>query len=231
MQHIPLLASTLLCVSLVSHAGHPLAGHDLDRVRDTAVAFARQHLAGQAAEVRVEPGALDSRLQLATCSEIQAYLPPGTRLWGRSHVGVRCLQPEPWSLVVPITVRIMGDAVFAARPLLRGQSLQAADLDVRRVDLTSLPAGVLTNAAQALLRVPGVSLQAGLPLRGDMLRGATVIAIGQAVKIVVAGDGFTVTAEGSALGNGAVGDVLPVRSASGRVVRGVVSGPGVVEVR
>lgn len=141
------------------------------------------------------------------------------------------MQPEPWSLVVPITVRIMGDAVFAARPLLRGQSLQAADLDVRRVDLTSLPAGVLTNAAQALLRVPGVSLQAGLPLRGDMLRGATVVAIGQAVKIVVAGDGFTVTAEGSALGNGAVGDVLPVRSASGRVVRGVVSGPGVVEVR
>lgn len=231
MQRIQPLALILVCLGLATHCEPLLAGRDLDRVRDAAAEFARQHLAGQPGEVQVEAGSMDARLQLASCTEIEAYLPPGTRLWGRTHVGVRCLRPEPWSLLVPVTVRVLGDAVFTARPLARGKPLEPADLDVRRVDLTGLPAGVLTHAAQALQRVPGVSLQAGMPLRGDMLRGAMVVGNGQFVKILVVGEGFTVTSEGSALGNGAVGDVLPVRSASGRVVRAVVTSAGVVEVR
>jgi flagella basal body P-ring formation protein FlgA len=233
MQRIPPLAIIVFLVGLATYCESLLAGHghDLDRVRETAVQFARQQLAGQAGEIQVEGAAVDARLQLTPCAELEAYLPPGTRLWGRSHVAVRCLRPERWSLVVPITVRIMGDAVFTARPLARGLPVEPADLDIRRVDLTALPAGVLTHASQALQRVPGVSLQAGLALRADMLRGAVVVSTGQVVKILAAGEGFIVTSEGSALGNGAVGDILPVRSASGRVLKVVVTSPGVVEVR
>lgn len=231
MQRIPRLAVLLVIALLAGHGTPLLARQDLDQLHDAAVQFARQRLAGHGGDVQVEGGRVDARLQLAACTELEAYLPPGTRLWGRTHVGVRCQRPEPWSLLVPVTVRLMGEAVFTARPLARGQPVQPADLEVRRVDLTGLPAGVLTEAAQALQRVPGVSLQAGLPLRADMLRGAVVVSTGQLVKIFVVGDGFTVSSEGSALANAAVGEVLPVRAASGRVLKAVVTGAGLVEVR
>jgi flagella basal body P-ring formation protein FlgA len=40
-----------------------------------------------------------------------------------------------------------------------------------------------------------------------------------------------VTSEGQAMGSGAVGEEVSVRTVSGRVIRGKVSAAGVVEVR
>jgi flagella basal body P-ring formation protein FlgA len=226
-----LAAGALAAAWLIGHSVNLPAAQDPDRLREAALAFARTQLAGRTGEVQVEAGEVDRRLQLPPCDRLEAFLPAGTKLWGRSNVGVRCLGPEPWSLLVPITIRVMGDAVFTARPLVRGRPVEAADLEVRRVDLTGLPAGVLTEASQALERVPGTSIQAGLPLRAEMLRGATAVAAGQGVRILFLGDGFKVSSEGVALGNAATGDPVQVRAASGRVLRGVVTGPGVVEVR
>jgi flagella basal body P-ring formation protein FlgA len=224
-------AIALLAASLIGHPGNLAAAQDPDRIREVALSFARGQLAGRTGEVQVEVAEVDARLQLPACGKLEPFLPAGARLWGRSTVGVRCLGPETWSLLVPVSVRVMGDAVFTARPLARGRAVESADLEVRRVDLTALPAGVLTEVSQALERVPGASVQAGLPLRAEMLRGATVVAAGQGVRILFLGDGFKVTSDGVALANAAVGDAVQVRAASGRVLRGVVTAAGVVEVR
>ena len=54
-------------------------------------------LAPGALRVEIEPGRLDPRLRLAPCERIEPYLPPGARAWGRSRVGLRCVQgPAPW---------------------------------------------------------------------------------------------------------------------------------------
>lgn len=232
MDSLARLATAALAATwLAGHAVNLAAAQDPERVRDAALAFARAQLAGRPGEIIVEAAELDRRLQLPDCGRLEAFLPPGAKLWGRGNVGVRCLGPETWSLLLPVTVRVMGDAVFSARPLARGRAVEPADLEVRRVDLTALPAGVLTEAAQALDRVPGASIQAGLPLRAEMLRGATAVAAGQGVRILFVGDGFKVSSEGVAMGNAAVGEAVQVRAASGRVLRGVVTGPGAVEVR
>jgi flagella basal body P-ring formation protein FlgA len=39
----------------------------------------------------VEVGSLDSRLRLAPCEKVEAFMPPGSRLWGRSRIGLRCV--------------------------------------------------------------------------------------------------------------------------------------------
>ena len=49
-------------------------------------------LAPGAVRVEIEPGRLDPRLRLAPCERIEPYLPPGARAWGRSRVGLRCVQ-------------------------------------------------------------------------------------------------------------------------------------------
>ena len=204
---------------------------DLDLLRKAVVEFARSQTAKLPGEVEIEVGALDERLQLTACQALQPYLPAGVRPWGRSNIGVRCQKPESWSIVVPITVKVMGEALYTARPLARGEPLTDQDFTAQRTDLAQLPAGVLTDRAQALGRVPNVSVAAGLPLRAEMLRGAYVVTQGQDVRIVFSGDGFKVSSDGRALGNAALGETVQVRAASGKVVKGQASAAGVVEVK
>ncbi|MCW5627046.1 MAG: flagellar basal body P-ring formation protein FlgA [Burkholderiales bacterium] len=208
------------------------ATQDLDAIRMAAEDFVRRQTATMPGLVSVELGAIDTRLQLPACGALHPFLPPGGRLWGRSNIGIRCnAAPESWSIMVPVTVRLMGDAVFVARPLVRGQPVTDADVTVRQVDLTEFPAGVIRNAESAVGKVPQVSVAAGLALRTEMLRGAFVVTQGQSVTVVFIGDGFRVSSEGRALGNGAVGEHVSVRTASGRTVRGLVTGPATIEVK
>jgi flagella basal body P-ring formation protein FlgA len=219
-------------IALASASTPALAeNQDLDAVRRSAEEFARGQTANLPGEVVVEAGTLDQRLQLGACQSLQPYLPAGARLWGRSNVGVRCQRPESWSIMVPVVVQVMVDALYSTRPLARGEPVADEDIAARRADLTQLPAGTLTDRRQALGRVPAVALAAGLPLRADLLRGAFVVSQGQNVRIVFSGEGFKVSSDGRALGNAALGEFVQVRSASGKVVKGQASGAGVVEVK
>lgn len=221
------LAAGLACLPRPANAQQ----QDLEALRRAAEGFAQAQAGDLPGDVTVEVGAIDPRVQLPACASLQAFLPPGARLWGRTSVGVRCKRPENWTLVVPVTVRVMAEALFAARPLARGEPVTPEDLTTQKVDLTQLPAGALTDRSQAVGRVPSVSLAAGLPLRADMLRGAYVVVQGQDVRIVFSGDGFRVSSDGKALGNAALGEYVQVRAASGKVVKGQVSAAGLVEVK
>lgn len=221
-----------LLIVLGFDAGSAVAqNQDLEALRKAVFEFARGQAAKLPGEVEIEVGPLDERLQLSACQSLQTYLPAGTRLWGRSNVGVRCQKPESWSIIVPVTVKVMAEALFTARPLARGEPLADQDVTAQRVDLSQLPAGVLTERSQAVGRIPNISVAAGLPLRAEMLRGAYVVTQGQNVRIIFAGDGFRVSSEGRALGNAALGETVQVRAASGKVVRGQASATGVVEVK
>lgn len=223
------LLFTLLWVS--SLAAGAAQRQDLDAVRQTVQRFVVEETRGLPGAVSVDVQAPDNRLQLAPCASLQAYVPPGIRLWGRTSVGVRCAGPDPWSMTLGVVVRVQSNAVFTARPVARGQQIQAADIAVRPADLAQLPAGVLTEGSQALGQFAGVALAAGLAVRADMLHGERVVQSGQTVRIVYQADGLHVSSEGKALGSGAIGEDVSVRTGSGRVIRGKVSAAGVVEVR
>ena len=88
-----------LLIVLGFDAGGAVAqNQDLEALRKAVVEFARGQAAKLPGEVEIEVGPLDERLQLSACQSLQTYLPAGTRLWGRSNVGVRCQKPESWSM-------------------------------------------------------------------------------------------------------------------------------------
>ena len=59
------------------------------------------------ARIEIEPGQLDPRLKLTPCRRIEPYLPTGSTAWGRTRVGLRCLQgPTRWNVYLPVTVRV-----------------------------------------------------------------------------------------------------------------------------
>lgn len=225
------LRIVLACLMLAALPHAQAQWQALDPIRQAAETYVQAQSGAAPGTVEASVGAIDPRLQLPQCARLEAFLPPGSRLWGNTTVGVRCLSPSSWSIYVPVTVKILSPVVVSTRPLAQGQTLTAEDVAVRTEDLTQLPAGVLTDPAQATGMTTTSSVPAGYALRLDMLRARYVIQQGQTVRIVSQGRGFQVSSEGKALANGSVGQIVSVRTRSGQTVSGVVQLNGVVQVQ
>lgn len=192
--------------------------------------FLHTQAAGLPGNTSISVGAIDPRLNLPACPAPEAFLPAGSRVWGKTTVGVRCTAPVSWTVYVPATVRVHGNYVMAAAPLAQGQSIGVNDLAKAKGDLTTLPAGVVTDAAQAIGRTLSISLPAGAPLRQEVLRAQQAVQQGQTVRVMSTGPGFRVSAEARALNNANDGQVVQARTASGQVVSGVARMSGIIEV-
>ena len=191
-------------------------------------------LHGQSADlpgdVKIEIGALDPRLNLPACPSLNAFLPKGSRAWGKTTVGVRCSASMPWTVYVRATVRIHGDYYVTAAPLARGALLEETQLAKVRGDLASLPAGVITDPAQAVGKMLAMPLAAGLPLRREMLHSQPVVQQGQVVRIVINGPGFSLSNEGRALAKGTEGQLVQARTPQGQIVSGIAKSGGILVV-
>lgn len=206
-------------------------GHtaETDLVVDTAERYVRQQTQGLPGKVQIKVGRLDVT-RLPPCTAHEAFSPSGTRLSGKTHVGVRCLGPAIWSVLVPVQIAITGNYVTTGRPLAAGQTISAGDLIVSTGDLTTMPTGILGDPQLAIGKTLRNSLGAGQPLRSDQLVAPLVIRQGQTVRIISAGPGFAVSSEGKAMNNAAEGQIAQIRMASGQTVSGVAKADGSVEI-
>lgn len=212
------LLLALLCFTALSAA-------EDDPILKAVEAHAYAQATGHGNEISVEAGPLDNR-RLPACSSLETYTPTGARNIGRSHVGVRCLAPVPWNIIVPVRIAVFGNYVTARRALLTRQRLNGEDLAMARGDLAQLPTGTLTDPAEAIGKTLKNSLAAGRPLRADQLISPPVIRQGQQVRVHARGEGYAVRAEGKALNNAAAGDVVRVRMPSGRTISGIAEADG-----
>jgi len=170
--------------------------------------------------VEVALGGADPRLKLAPCEKVQTYVPEGSRLWGKSRVGLRCEQGAVrWNVFVPVTVRVWGRGVIAVVPLRPGARLEAADLRVAEVDLAAESSNPVLDPDEAIGRVLIRGVQGGQSLRQSHLKPRRYFAAGDAVQIQIQGSGFAVSGEGVALTPGDEGQCARIRSGA-RVVCG-----------
>jgi flagella basal body P-ring formation protein FlgA len=206
------------------------ARQDPNALRAVAEQFLLAQAAGLPGEVSVKVGAVDPRTALAGCPAPEAFLNPGARAWGKTTVGVRCTAPSSWTIYIQAQVNVKADYVAAAVPLAQGQPVEQGQLMLVKGDIAAMPNGIITDMAQAVGRTPTVSLAAGTPLRLDLLRSKPVVQQNQAVRLVLNGNGFSVSAEGRAIGTAGEGQVVQVRTPSGTVVSGTAKAGGMVEV-
>lgn len=172
-------------------------------------------------ELRIETlvGEPDPRLRLAACAQVEPYLPPNTRLWGKSRVGLRCVQgPVRWNIVLPLSVQAFGPAWVLRDAVPPGTPLQAEHAMQAEVDWAQQPAAVLREPEQWLGRVAARPLSAGQTLRSSDVRAAQAFAAGTQVRVLVQGPGFSVASSGQALGAGVLGQTVRVRMDNGRVL-------------
>lgn len=207
----------------------PALAAEAEIVLDTAERFVRLQTQGLPGNVKITMGNLNLS-RLPECSAHEAYLPPGARLSGKTHVGVRCLGPNIWNVLVPVQIAVTGNYVTTARALSAGQTVQGTDLATLSGDISSLPTGVVTDPQNAIGKVLRNSLGAGQPLRSDQLLAPLVVRQGQSVRVISKGPGFAVSGEGKAMNNAAEGQMAQIRLNSGQTISGVARADGSVEI-
>jgi flagella basal body P-ring formation protein FlgA len=173
--------------------------------------------------MEVTLGSLDSRLRLASCPHVEPYLPAGTRLWGKTRLGLRCLDGvSRWNVFVPVTVKAVGRAWVVRRDVAPGTLLDEADLMQSQVDWAEDASPIMADRGQWLGQVTVRALGTGQALRQNMVRPAQVFQAGAQVRVVAGGVGFQITADGQALSAGMVGQLTRVWMDNGRVMSGTV---------
>ena len=205
-------------------------GEDLQQFvqREAAAVAARL---GASVRLEVSIGGLPSGMQLAPCARIEPFLPSGVRLWGRAHVGMRCMEGATWSVLVPVTVKIFGRALIAARPLAALAPIAPEDLRTAEVEWTREPQGVATDPMQIDQRVPTRPIAVGQPVPLAALRAPLAVGQGDPVKVLGQGRGFLIQTDGIALAAAQEGQPVRVRTESGRILAGTARAGRTVEVQ
>ena len=201
-----------------------------DAIQSTALRHLQVETRGLPGTVSIEVGKPDPQTRLPACTQFEAYTPSSARPWGSTHVGIRCLGPNRWNILLPVQIRVTGNYVVTARSISAGQTLQEEDLVVLHGELSQQPANIITETGKASGKILKNSLAANQPLRTDLLIAPFLVRQGQNVKLHARGENFSVSSEGKALNNAAEGQVAQIRAASGKTVSGIVQADGSVEI-
>jgi flagella basal body P-ring formation protein FlgA len=168
-------------------------------------------------------GELDSRLRLAPCTKMAPYVPVGARLWGKTRLGLRCLEGiTKWNVFLPITIHAYGPAWVVKGSISAGATLVEGDAIQAEVDWSESPSPIVSNAAQWIGSVASGSLTTGQAIRQASIRPAQAFLAGATVRVLAAGPGFTISTDGQALTAGVVGQLTQVKMDNGRIIAGVV---------
>ncbi len=179
--------------------------------------------------LQVDVGALDPSLRLAPCARAEPYLPAGARLWGRTRLGLRCVDgPTRWNVFLPVTVQAFGPAWVLAGNVPAGAVLTVADAVESEVDWAAAPAPVLADPALWVGQVAARPLQAGQALRQSMVKAPQLFPMGAQVRVSAQGPGFAISTAGQALSAGSVGQNVRVRMANGKIIEGIVLDDGTI---
>ena len=235
MKNLVLIASLLLCSPLVwatdnqSHA----------KIREAALTFVQTQTQALPGRVSIKIEDIDPRTRLPACTSLEAFLPNGSPLMGKTSIGIRCnaneqgkFQHSPqtgWSVFVQATIKVSTDILVANRPLAQNSVLTPSDFSLRNGELGQ--AGILTDPSQAVGKTLKFAIGAGQVLRQDMLRSPFVVTQGQPTEVRVRGVGFAVRSSGQAINNGAEGQSVQIRMPSGQVISGIALADGSIEVR
>lgn len=199
------------------------------QIREAALAYAQAQTQTLPGKVRIKVEDIDPRTVLPACSALEAFLPGGSQLMGKTSIGVRCNEKPSWSVFVQASIRVSADMLVANRPLAQNTVLTANDFSLQNGELGQ--PGILIDPAQAVGKTLKFAIGAGQVLRQDMLRAPYVVMQGQTTTVRVSSKGFSVHSSGQALNNGADGQGVQVRMASGQVISGIAATDGSVVVR
>lgn len=178
---------------------------------------------------RVEMGPLDSRLRLDSCADARFFLPAGARLWSGGSLGMKCVAPATWTLYLTYQVQLAGPALAPLRPLPARHLLGQEDVSLAQVRYEQDPGAYVREVPRGATTQRPLLAQQPILIHDLVL--PDVIQAGARVRVRVQGQGFSVSQEGKALNAARAGGSVRVRMPTGRIVGGMATPSGEVEIR
>ena len=227
------LCCLLLTGCLLPHLTWAQAGGRLQNpelLRNQATQFLSNQ-PGIPADARIKVQAPDPQLQLLHCPAPEFSIPnPPAVLRGPLRLSVRCGAPQAWTIYLSANI-IEARTYYTLQDRLEaGHVLAAEDLATKHAYPEEFPAGAISDPQLLIGRSLLQTLDAGAVLRAPLLRTSFVITIGQTVKLVANGPGFSISTEGRALANAASGQRVQVRNSSGQIIQGIAQPGGIVSI-
>jgi flagellar basal body P-ring formation protein FlgA len=226
-----LLTATSLLYSNISKAGKEVQSHS------SIITTVKQFLESQVKEqqhsqYKIKVGHLDSRLKLDQCNkDLEAFMAPGSRLTGKTTVGIRCSAPRPWSLYVPATINPFSLVYKTAFPLEKGHTITDKDLTATEHNLTQLNHGYFTDKTMLIGKQTRRRLKQNHVITPQQIKAALMVKRGEEVALIAKSNSFSIRMSGKAMMDGAKGDRIRVKnSSSKRIIEGIVTRNGVVTV-
>jgi len=231
----PCVLSVLL-LPLMIYAANAIAGEDATQshasIRNAVVTFISDGIDEAYPHHEIKVNNLDPRLKLPRCKvPLTGFLPAGGQFIGNTTIGIRCSGGKPWTIYVPASVKAMRKVVTTARPILRNSVISEADIRLEERDVTTGSDTYIFDPENVLGKLAKRALPSSISLTPAMMSEPLLVHRGQQVIILAEGAGIEVRMAGTALMDGAEGQIIRAKNKrSKRTVEGQVVQPGIIKV-
>jgi len=226
-----ILLSLVLSLTLVVN-GWAQSLQSLDSIEQTAYVYAMEQAQADYDLPQIVVGGLDSRLRLQQCdSTLEAFTQRDRIGLGNQTVGVKCSGSVPWSVYVPVTVKLFKPVVVTTKALAARHIITTADVSLKRVDVGAFKRGYLSDMSLVIGQQLKYPLSTGALLNRNNVKPEKIVRRGDLITLIAEAGSMSVRMNGTALSDASLGQRIKVKnSSSKRVVEGIVDAPGVVRV-
>ena len=176
---------------------------------------------------------LDSRLKLSACDEaLEIGFTQAQKTMGNTSLSIACAAPVRWQIHLPVRVDIFDDVLVNKTPLLKGQIIDANQVQYRKHNITRLFQGFFKRTDPLSQLQAKRNLAANTVLNPGNLSPRQLVTSGQRVTILLDFQGIQVKSSGIALQSAGRGELVKVRNTqSNKIVQGTVSAEGQIRVQ
>jgi flagella basal body P-ring formation protein FlgA len=205
---------------------------DISVIEHAAYVYALEQGQARYGNPQVVVGNLDSRLRLQQCSrELTAFNNSQKFDLGNQTIGVKCDSETPWTVYVPVTIKLFKPIVVSTRPLQANQIINENDITVRDVDVSTIRYAYFQQPKKLIGQQLKYPMAKGAVVTSQSVQPQKLIKRGELITLMAETQGMQVKMSGTALSDGVLGQKIKVKnSSSERVVEGTVDGHGVVRV-
>jgi len=177
-------------------------------------------------------GPIDAHLQQEKCSRpMRAVVASPQHMKDRVMIELRCPDPKPWHIYVPVRIVGTSPVAVAAHAIVAGTVIKAGDLKTEEHDISELPAGFLDDPSIAVGLTAGRPIAGGAYLTNQQLVAAKAVQRGQSVTLIADAGGISVRMAGRVLSDGLMNQRVRVQNlSSGKIVEGIARSEQIVEI-
>jgi flagella basal body P-ring formation protein FlgA len=139
---------------------------------------------------------------------------------------------EVGKTTVIVRIEVFKDVLVANRQIGKKESIWEKDLDLKTKEVSLYPAKYFTSKDEIIGKIAGSMIQKGVVVLDWMVADEPVVSRGSQIKIIAKGENIVIETQGTALKDGQLNDLIPVRRENSREeFKAKVVSPDMVEVK